>query len=348
MNERGLTKLRERIKPRWDDERAARVRAAIQGRSRRVRALRTAGGAMALLVVGAALVVHLRGFAPRPEARVESTTATPLGADAVLESDPSGGGRAFTLKKGGARFAVVHDEAHPFRVRVGTLLVEDVGTAFTIRWISETIVEVAVDEGRVRVTGAGRTTELGPAERRTFEAQDVPSETATDAGTNAGAEEDTRSPPRPVKTPSWRPLAENGRYREAFDALRRSGAGTVHDDVADLLLAADAARLSDHPAEAVPYLDQVVRSHGSDPRASLASFTLGRVLLDELGRPIEAAAAFEGARKGALAEDALAREVEAWSRGGDTTRARNLAIEYEKTYPEGRRSRTVAKFGGLE
>jgi transmembrane sensor len=124
--------------------------------------------------------------------------------------------------------------------------------------------------------------------------------------------------------------------------------GTVRDDVADLLLAADAARLSDHPAEAVPYLNQVVRAHGSDPRASLASFTLGRVLLDELGRPVEAATAFENARKGPLAEDALAREVEAWSRGGDTTRARNLAIEYETAYPQGRRSRAVAKFGGLE
>jgi transmembrane sensor len=116
----------------------------------------------------------------------------------------------------------------------------------------------------------------------------------------------------------------------------------------ELLLAADTARLSGHPADAVPYLEQAVRQHTGDQRLSLASFTLGRVLLDELGRPAEAARAFNDARSGEMAEDALAREVEAWSRGGDTTRARDLALEYEKLYPNGRRLRSVAKFGGLE
>jgi hypothetical protein len=54
----------------------------------------------------------------------------------------------------------------------------------------------------------------------------------------------------------------------------------------------------------------------SDPRAPLAAFTLGRVLLRELARPREAAAAFAQARalapRGPFVEDALAREVEAW------------------------------------
>jgi len=50
-----------------------------------------------------------------------------------------------------------------------------------------------------------------------------------------------------------------------------------------------------------------------------AAFTLGRVLLDELGRPSEAVDAFPLARSsgGPLAEDALAREVEALSRAGE-------------------------------
>src|SRR5262249_16676326 len=152
------------------------------------------------------------------------------------------------------------------------------------------------------------------------------------------------SAPHRASVPAWRPLAESGRYGEAFESLKRGGRGAVRDDVGDLLLAADAARLSGHPADAVSYLEQVARGHVGDPRASLASFTLGRVLLDELGRPGEAAAAFEGARKGGLAEDALAREVEACSRSGDTARARALAGEYERLYPQGRRLRAVAKF----
>jgi transmembrane sensor len=93
----------------------------------------------------------------------------------------------------------------------------------------------------------------------------------------------------------------------------------------------------------------VVSERGRDPRASLAAFTLGRVLLDELGRPAEAAAAFERARGagGAMAEDALAREVEACSKAGNVERARELAALYMRTYPSGRRARAVAKFGGV-
>jgi transmembrane sensor len=116
--------------------------------------------------------------------------------------------------------------------------------------------------------------------------------------------------------------------------------------------AASVARLSHHPAEAVPPLRRIVVNHDDDRRAPLAAFTLGRVLLEELGQPTEAADAFaktgELAPDGALAEDALAREVEAWSRAGDLARARARADEYVRRYPAGRRLRSVRRFGGLE
>jgi len=132
--------------------------------------------------------------------------------------------------------------------------------------------------------------------------------------------------------------------------LRKAGPSAVRDDTADLLLAADAARLSGHPAEAVPYLERVLRGHGRDPRTGLAAFTLGRVLLDELGRPSEAVDAFALARSsgGPLAEDALAREVEALARAGDVTRSRELALLYRRLYPNGRRAKAVSRFGGLD
>jgi transmembrane sensor len=84
----------------------------------------------------------------------------------------------------------------------------------------------------------------------------------------------------------------------------------------------------------------------------LAAFTLGRVLLEELGQPNEAAAAFARAEalapRGALAQDAIAREVEAWSRAGEVSRARARAEEYLRRYPEGRRIRSVRHFGGID
>ncbi|MEO7092617.1 MAG: hypothetical protein ABI175_05150, partial [Polyangiales bacterium] len=89
-----------------------------------------------------------------------------------------------------------------------------------------------------------------------------------------------------------------------------------------------------------------------DPRAPLAAFTLGRVLLEELGQPGQAAEAFAKARAlggaGPLAEDALAREVEAWWRAGATDKAHERAEEYVKVYPKGLRIRSVRKYGGLE
>jgi transmembrane sensor len=125
----------------------------------------------------------------------------------------------------------------------------------------------------------------------------------------------------------------------------------VRDETAELLLAADVARLSKHAAQAVPLLRRVVDGHPGDARAPLAAFTLGRILLDQLGRPREAADMFARTRAlggGGLGEDALAREVEASSRAGDQERAHRLAEQYVTSYPNGQRKRSVAKFGGLE
>ncbi len=156
--------------------------------------------------------------------------------------------------------------------------------------------------------------------------------------------------PAPAAPASWRPLAESGSYAEGCAALKQAGPNAVRDDTADLLLASDTTRLGGCPAEAIPYLERVVHDHTSDPRSSLASFTLGRVFLNELGRPREAAEAFARARKagGPLAEDALAREVEAASQAGDTSGSRELAREYLTRYPQGQRLKAVARFGGLD
>ena len=136
--------------------------------------------------------------------------------------------------------------------------------------------------------------------------------------------------------------------RPRLGSNQREGIDRVRDDPSELLAAADVARMSKHSAQAVGPLRRLLASHSGDPRAPLAAFTLGRVLLDELGRPREAADAFSKARRGAMAEDALAREVEAWSRAGDATTARARADEYLKAYPNGRREKSVRKYGGIE
>ena len=151
---------------------------------------------------------------------------------------------------------------------------------------------------------------------------------------------------------AWRASAARGNYDAAYGELRAGGARVVRDIPEELMLAADVARWSHHPAEAVPYLERVVREHTTDPRSQLAAFTLGRVLLDELGRPREAANAFARARAldahGPLAGDALAREVEAWSRAGDGANALARAEDYLARYPNGPHTASVRRFGRLE
>jgi len=72
----------------------------------------------------------------------------------------------------------------------------------------------------------------------------------------------------------------------------------------------------------------------------------------ELGHPKEAAAAFAEVRRilpsGPFAEDALAREVEAWKQAGDLGRARDRAEEYVRLYPAGRRASSVKSMGGIK
>ena len=357
MRDQMWTSLGEKIEPAWAPEREAAVRAAIARRATRRRAVVRTAVAVAstgMIAVGGVALVRWQSAVPAPAPSVPSASTVPnspaaggadetvavtrLSSDTVLAPLPDRDGRAFALRAGGARFSVRHDPDRPFIVAAGDVTIEDLGTTFTVRYLTADRLKIAVEDGHVRVRARGTDTE-------------VPAGASLEVPVSPAAE-DPRPEPRPttVAEASWRPLAERGQYEEARRALRKAGPSAVRDDTADLLLAADAARLSGHPEEAVPYLERVLRGHARDPRAGLAAFTLGRVLLDELGRPREAVEAFARVRSsgGPLAEDALAREVEALSRAGDVTRSREQALLYRRLYPNGRRAKAVSRFGGLD
>jgi transmembrane sensor len=351
MTDQKWSALAKKIEPGWGPERDRSARVGLERRALKRRAATRAlasVAALALVAGGGEAFVHLRTHAPSetaalapsaapPAQAVEAVVVTPLSTDTVLEPIPDQHGRGFALRSGGARFTAPHDAEHPFVVVASDVVVEDIGTTFTVQYLAGDTLEVAVEQGRVKVRAQGEETEIAAGAKLEV----AVSPTAPDK-------------PSPVQTgpamSSWRPLAEKGQYDEAHAALKKAGPNAVRDETGDLLLAADVARLGGYPAEAVPYLQRVMRAHAKDPRSGLASFTLGRVLLDELGRPSEAADAFARARAGGgpLAEDALAREVEAASRAGDTGKSRELAREYQTLYPKGRRAKAVSKFGGLD
>ncbi|MFO0683678.1 MAG: FecR domain-containing protein [Sandaracinus sp.] len=159
------------------------------------------------------------------------------------------------------------------------------------------------------------------------------------------------APPSPTR-PAWRALADEGRFDDGYAMLLADRTALASDDVESLMAAADCARLSGHPGEALAYLHRASEVGAHDARAPMVAFTLGRVLLAQLDRPREAADEFARARalspSGSLASDALAREVEAWSRASEPVRARERAEEYLRLYPEGVRAAAVRRLGGLE
>jgi transmembrane sensor len=157
-------------------------------------------------------------------------------------------------------------------------------------------------------------------------------------------------PRRQVAAARWMTLAGEKRFGEAYGLLKQVPLRELSEPD-QLMLAADVARQAGRPERAVPFLERVVKEHATEVSAQLAGFSLGKVYLDNLGQPALAAQSFAAVRAmapaGGLAQDALAREVEAWSRAGDAARARDGALEYVRLYPHGRRVAAVRDLGGI-
>jgi transmembrane sensor len=361
----------QHVAAQWDDARTAssllgaqRKRAARRTRSRVIAASAAVCvlAALGYFALGSGLHQPVaEGWRPRLELADGSRAFVRDEQSQVVVARVAPGLTELQLLHGSARFDVTHDPARRFRVYAGDVVVQVLGTAFEITRATGST-HVAVTRGRVAVSWPGGSTELAAGEARWFSGGTNASAALPPAATQAepaapsepaaerAARADAGRPARAKEAPSWRQHAEQGDFKRAF-ALLSDERAPVADDVEELLLAADAARLSGHASEALPYLRKVVDVHTDDPRAPLAAFTLGSVLMNQLGRPREAESAYSKARslapRGSLAQDALARQVEAAHRAGDPARAHTLALEYLQRHPDGRRVEAVRRFGGL-
>jgi len=235
--------------------------------------------------------------------------------DKAIESDAD---ILFELQSGGAHFEVARRPSRTFRVHAGPVTVQVIGTRFQVRR-QDDHATVSVTEGRVLVSWWGGSRELGVGEAGTF-------------------------PPQPADAP----VAATAPVAPAPTTRRRAP-----DPRPDVLFAhADRARKDGKPDVAVAHLRTLIDRFPADPHAPVAAFTIGRLLLESLGQPREAAASFQRARalaNGApVAEDALAREVEAWASAGEHTLARRRAELYRQLYPRGARLNAVVRVGGLD
>lgn len=355
-----LGRLRRHLEPDITAEDVERLVRGGAARRQRSRSRRTLGAGLVLGAIGTAAVLLLVRFSTGVDAM--GTAPIPVGSGAVRAMAPASSepathrapeilslrdrSRALALEagtqlsveedapervhlrldRGRARFEVTRRPERSFSVRAGSVTVSVVGTTFGVEVVADRV-GVSVESGAVEVDwGVGQKRLLG-GESGWFPPL------VTSAEREPEASEPSRSAPASPEPPA-------GSDRDPTTSAQ------------SLLAAVDASRSRGQPGRAVELLRQILRDYPDDPRAPLAAFTLGRVLFNELGRPREAAAAFRQVRTKApssqFAEDALAREVEAWDRASERERARSLAAEYLERYPAGRHARRVKAIVGLE
>jgi transmembrane sensor len=345
----------------WDVERlvaGARQRRQF-GRARR-QVLTTAAAFAGVLAV--LLLFHGRHVSSRPGLTVERLVAqvqAPVAdrANAILRLkdgstaialDPATEIRVsqdvtdraeLVLSRGRGRFDVKPRPTRTFVVHAGNVTITVLGTLFTLERVADRV-GVSVESGTVHVDWG-----LGSALLEQNNSGWYPPLVISGQDDHKASQEE--APPSRTARSSKRSVLGAGQP----DPTSPSEA-TNAESAADLLLASDKARIAGHGEEAAELLRKLLREHRSDARAPLAAFTLGRMLLMELGRPLEAAGTFADARRlspgGPFAEDALAREVEAYSKAGVPARAHTRAEEYLHLYPEGRRAAIVRVMGGMK
>lgn len=245
------------------------------------------------------------------------------------------------LRAGAARFEITKRPGRLFRVIAGDAIVEVLGTKFELARVGSRL-RVGVLEGRVRVSWTGGERRLTRGESGVF-----PPEVASRrrpkpeevAAAEPGRADETPPPAPAALAPSTGPPSPAAPSR-------------ADDELGALLRKADLARASGRALDAAKALRAALDKAPSDARAPLAQFRLGRLLLEDMGKPGEAAVAFARARalapEGPLAPDALAREIESRAAAGERTTARTLARAYLTQYPNGSHAAWVRRWGAPE
>jgi transmembrane sensor len=257
----------------------------------------------------------------------DGTSATPLEPGStlgVVEESPRR--FAIELSRGRARFEAMPAWGRSFSVRAREVTVVVASTVFTVERVGDRV-GVGVERGRALVDWGLGARELGAGDSGWFPPFVVGPAAASGVVSRAmGSDARSQS--------SWRQSRQVDKVTPAEVEPRETAEA--------LLAAADAARLHGRADEGAELLRRLLKEHRADPRAPLAAFTLGRVLLFELGQPRQAAAAFAEVRAlepgGPFAEDALAREVEARRLAGASDQAKGRAREYLRLHRSRRRS----------
>jgi hypothetical protein len=255
------------------------------------------------------------------------------------------------LESGELQCSITSGLKNVWRFRAGPNEVVVRGTKFSVLWRpQDEALDVSVSEGKVEVRTAD-----GKLQFVTAGAQLAWKKTAEEPPVVQLEEPSVREPvaapkPRPVVVakaqpqlrdlmPEWKRLAEAGKYAKAVALVEEQGvegamAGVSSDD---LLLFADAARLTKRADLGRAVLGQVRTRFKGSGDATEAAFRLGRLEFDAQ-RLSEAGGWFDTyvkeAPDGPFATEAMGRRLDAWQRLKDS-RVGSAATEYLEKYPRG-------------
>ena len=238
----------------------------------------------------------------------------------VASSGPAG--VRLRLKRGRIECSVQPRKEANFVVLAEGVEVRVVGTRFSVateRDSESRRVEVHVHEGAVEVKSAAQPGEVVRVKAGRSWSQ----------VTKTGPSETVAAKPEPAVTAE--PIAPKPPAENAADR--------VPSGPRELLEEANALRRAGKAREAAKQYEALLNKHGSDSRAGLAAFELGRLRMDRFGDMKGAIVAFEKAM--ALApgsgfrEDALARVVTAHARSGNQAGCKQAKQRYLASYPRG-------------
>ncbi len=258
---------------------------------------------------------------------------------------------AFALRSGRVRFDIEPGGPRAWQMICGPVTVDVLGTSFTVDCRPDRL-DVDVSRGAVVVRGAPvvqgrRRVEAGSSLTVRFDIETVPPPprlppAALQPPTPQQPSDKMAGDRRRTLPHSWRQLAENGSYDEAYGTLGPQGVSQTarrSHSPDELFTLADVARLSGHPGEAVLPLGKIIAQYPTDSRAGLAAYTLGKLYLRQLSDPAAAVDLFEQAERlglpRALEESAAANRVRALI-SSDDPRARAAAETFLQKYPNSR------------
>lgn len=263
-----------------------------------------------------------------------------------------------SLPRGRVRFDVQPHGPRRWSIDCGLATVRVVGTSFVLER-SPARLHVEVFHGLVRVEGprvpdgarllsAGQSIDVLAAPVESAPAPVTPVVAPGAARVSVAAPSPRAA--RAAASDAWRALAAQREFQRAYEALGPGGAeARARDATADDLLAlGEVAHRSRHYAEAAELYARFITAHGDHAQAGMVAFTLGRLQLDQLASPADAARSLDRAQRLGVArylqEDLAARLVEARARSGDAVGARAAAEAYLRAFPDGRRAADVRRW----